>query len=126
MEHLSQHRIPGLHVVDGPVPVTERPGGHVVEVTGDLDLYTGPSLRQALFALADEQPGRRVAVDLSGLRFLDSSGLGVLIAGLKRIRAGGGTLALVGCAGAVLEVLVVTGLDRAFPLHDTVDEALAE
>lgn len=94
----------------------------VVEVRGEVDLYTAPQLREELTGLAEG--GRsRIAVDLSGVEFLDSTGLGVLIVGLKRCREKDGSLALVGPREPVHKVLAITGLDKVFPIHDTVSQA---
>ncbi len=96
----------------------------VVEVGGDLDVETGPALREALYSLAAVQE-RDVVLDLSRVSFLDSSGLGVLVGALKRLRAGDGMLHLAGCTSAVTDVLSLTGLSRVFLMHDDVDAALA-
>jgi anti-sigma B factor antagonist len=94
----------------------------VVEVQGEVDLYTAPQLREKLTGLTEG--GRsRIAVDLSGVEFLDSTGLGVLIVGLKRCRERDGSLALVGPREPVHKVLAITGLDKVFPIHDTVSQA---
>lgn len=105
-------------------PTVRRVGDvPVVEVGGDLDVQTGPALREALYRLAAEQE-REVVLDLSGVGFLDSSGLGVLVGALKRLRAHDGTLRLAGCQQAVTDVLSLTGLNRVFFLHADVEAAL--
>ena len=53
---------------------------------GELDLEGAPELRRALIEAIDEQPGRQLVVDLEGVDFIDSAGLGVLVGGLKRAR----------------------------------------
>jgi anti-sigma B factor antagonist len=89
----------------------------VVEVRGEVDLYTAPRLKTLLTELTGG--GRnRLAVDFSGVEFMDSTGLGVLISGLKRCREAGGTLALVGPTESVRKVLGITGLDQVFTIHD--------
>src|SRR4051794_41985690 len=65
----------------------------VVTVTGEVDVETAPRLRSALLSTAD-QPALMVVVDLRDVTFLDSTGLGVLVAGLKRARENGGGLHL--------------------------------
>ncbi|MFN8075722.1 MAG: STAS domain-containing protein [Kineosporiaceae bacterium] len=96
----------------------------VVEVGGDLDVQTGPALREVLYELA-AKGGQDVVLDLSQVSFLDSSGLGVLVGALKRTRAAGGSLRLAGCSGSVLDVLTLTGLNRVFALEPDVATALA-
>src|SRR2546423_4848701 len=69
---------------------TENVGDAVVlHVAGEVDVFTAPQLREALVG-AIEQGSRDVVVDLQGVDFLDSTGLGVLVAGLKRVRQYGG------------------------------------
>lgn len=87
----------------------------ILEVEGELDLYTSPQLRDRLMALSDEGADR-IALDLSRVPFMDSSSLGVLVMGLKRLREKGGELALVGPTGSPLKVLALTGLDRVFQI----------
>lgn len=97
----------------------------VVEVGGDLDVQTGPALREELYALA-AQGEADVVLDLSRVGFLDSSGLGVLVGGLKRMRASQGSLRLAGCTAAVADVLNLTGLNRVFLMFEDVPSAVAD
>jgi anti-sigma B factor antagonist len=94
----------------------------VVEVKGEVDLYTAPRLKTLLTDLTGA--GRtRIAVEFGGVQFMDSTGLGVLISGLKRCREGGGTLALVAPTEPVRKILGITGLDQVFEIHDDLAEA---
>ena len=87
--------------------------------TGDTTkLYTGPELRRPLIEITESDAAAQVLVDLTGVTFIDSSGLGVLIGGLRRLRTGGGTLAITGATGQVEQVLTVTGLLTVFPVHE--------
>jgi anti-sigma B factor antagonist len=89
----------------------------VVEVRGEVDLYTAPRLKTVLTEFTGR--GRtRIAVEFGGVEFMDSTGLGVLISGLKRCREAGGTLALVAPTEPVRKVLSITGLDQVFSIHD--------
>jgi anti-sigma B factor antagonist len=94
----------------------------VVDVTGEVDLYTSPRLKDLLTDLAAGGQ-TRIAVEFEGVEFMDSTGLGVLISGLKRCREGGGNLALVAPTEPVRKVLSITGLDQVFSIHGTVSEA---
>jgi anti-sigma B factor antagonist len=100
----------------------DRGGWTVVEAKGEIDLYTAPKLKEELGGLV-EQDRVRIAVDLAGVEFLDSTGLGVLIGSLKRCRERGGEFALAAPRETVQKVLQITGLDKVFPIHATVDEA---
>jgi anti-sigma B factor antagonist len=94
----------------------------ILAAKGEVDLYTAPRLKDELARLAGS--GRaRVTVDLGDVEFLDSTGLGVLISGLKRCREAGGDLRLASPREPILKVLSITGLDRVFPIHETVEDA---
>jgi anti-sigma B factor antagonist len=94
----------------------------VVEVTGELDLYTAPSFRESVLEAGDGEPAK-VIVDFRGLGFIDSSGLGAIVACLKHLRERGGDLALVAPEGSGLRRLMdLTGLDRVLTLYASTDE----
>ena len=96
----------------------------IVAVKGEVDLYTAPALKERVADLVSS--GRhRIAVDLAGVEFMDSTGLGVLIGGLKRCKEAGGSLALIGPREPVLKVLAITGLDKVFAIHESVEQASA-
>jgi anti-sigma B factor antagonist len=94
----------------------------VLEVGGEVDLYTAPELRERLTALV-EGGNRRIVVDLGRVEFLDSTGLGVLVGALRRLRGVDGELALVCAQERLLKIFRITGLDRVFTLYDSVDAA---
>jgi anti-sigma B factor antagonist len=97
------------------IDVQEGPEAVVLVLRGELDLPTSPKLREALVDVIGE--GRRVVVDLEGLSFLDSVGLGILVSGLKRARSHGGELEIVCANRAVLRPFELTGLDEVFTIH---------
>jgi len=97
-------------------------GWAVLEVQGEVDLYTSSQLREAIVRLTEEDENR-IVIDLYNVSFMDSSGLGVLVAGLKRVRERAGELALVFGEGSVQKVFGITGLDKIFPTHRSVGEA---
>ena len=104
---------------------TRTVAGHrVLEVGGEIDVYTAPQLRERLIALV-EWGDRRVVVDLAKVDFLDSTGLGVLVGGLKRLRSHDGDLLLVCTQSRILKVFEITGLTKVFSIYDTVDDAVA-
>ncbi len=102
----------------------EAGGKSVVAVAGDIDVYTAPQLDEALTALNDAGKNT-IVVDLSGVEFLDSTGLGVLVKALKRTREQGGSLAVVAVQDRITKVFRITGLDAAISLHSSVDDAIA-
>lgn len=96
----------------------------VLAVAGEIDVYTAPRLREQLLELA-RSGAQTVVTDLSGVTFVDSTGLGVLVSGLKRFREAGGDLLLVVTQPQILKVLEITGLTTVFSIHETADAALA-
>ena len=94
----------------------------VLTVEGEVDIATAPKLREKLVELA-AAGATRVVVDLEKVEFLDSTGLGVLIGGMKRLRSTDGDLTLVCTQPRILKVFEITGLNRAFAIHDSVDQA---
>ena len=99
-------------------------GTTVIEVSGEIDVYTAPRLREALVSLVDAG-NYRVIVDMERVEFLDSTGLGVLVGGLKRVRAHDGGIDLVCTQGRILRIFRITGLSKVFNIFDTVEEAVA-
>jgi anti-sigma B factor antagonist len=103
--------------------VEKRDGATVVSLTGELDLYNAEDVRAALLAATGEEPAVLV-VDLEQVTFIDSTALGVLIEARSRMSDRGGFhLAAPGLE--TRRALEVSGLDRHFAVHDTVDAALA-
>jgi anti-sigma B factor antagonist len=94
----------------------------VVDVKGEIDVYTAPKLRESLIELVSEG-SYNVVVNLEDVDFLDSTGLGVLVGALKRVKAHDGTLSLVCTQDKILKIFKITGLTRVFDIHDSVDEA---
>ena len=108
----------GLEVDDGHPPYT------VLAVKGEVDVYTAPRLREKLVELVSEGK-HQIIVDLEGVDFLDSTGLGVLVGGLKRLRSHEGDLVLVCTQPRILKVFEITGLTKVFAIHDSVASAAA-
>lgn len=95
----------------------------IVEVVGEVDVYTAPRLKDRLLQL--ERDGMHsLVVDLAQVGFIDSVGLGVLIGALRRARAGGGTLVLSGPNPRIRRILDITGLSSAFTVVADVDEGV--
>ena len=95
----------------------------VVSLFGELDVATAPSLREQLITLINDGAGHLV-LDLEGLDFLDSTGLGTMIGALKRARTHGGDVRLVCTQARIRRLFEITGLDKALPLHASLAEAV--
>ena len=105
---------------------SERRDGGVVVITiaGELELRAGADLKSRLSDAVDSG-ARTIVVDMSAVTFIDSTGLGALVGGLKRVRAVDGELALVCVDRSIVRIFEITGLDRVFPLHETLADALS-
>ena len=97
---------------------------HVIELGGEVDLYTAPEFKERMVELI-ESGKKQIVVDLSKATFIDSTTLGVLVGGVKRLRPAGGSLALVCTDENITKIFEITGLDRVFPIHSSRDDALA-
>ena len=95
---------------------------HLVTLDGDLDSYSAPELRGLLTGLLANGPAR-IVLDCSALDYVDSSGLGTLVAVLKQTSDAHGALVLACPQEKVMRVLRVTGLHRLFPVYDSVEAA---
>lgn len=98
-------------------------GAVLVKVQGDLDLASAPALKWGLADLLRAGSGLLV-LDLSGVAFMDSTAIGVLV-GIERTLGPGQRLALVHLREEVLKVFEITGLEHSFAIFDNVDDALA-
>jgi anti-sigma B factor antagonist len=110
--------------MDLDLNVRREEGHAILEVTGEIDVYTAPRLREKLIELVNEG-SYHLIVDLEKVDFLDSTGLGVLVGGLKRVRNHDGTLQLVCTQEKILKIFRITGLTKVFPIHATVADAAA-
>jgi anti-sigma B factor antagonist len=116
--------LPEVGAIDLVLESRTESGWGVLEVKGEVDLYTSPQLRDNVTEMIEQGQGR-IIIDLTDVGFMDSSGLGVLVTALKRVRERDGSLALVCPEGSVHKVLTITGLDRVFPISGSVAEATA-
>jgi len=101
-----------------------KDGIEVVNVEGEIDIYTAPRLRELLIDLAGKN-NYQLIVNLEKVGFLDSTGLGVLVGGLKRVRPHDGWLDLVCTQERILKIFKITGLTKVFGIYQTVDQAIA-
>ena len=104
---------------------TRHEDGHtIIEVGGEIDVYTAPKLRDKITELVGNGDYHLV-IDMEKVDFLDSTGLGVLVGGLKKVRAHDGSMRLICNQERLLKIFRITGLDRYFTLHDSVEAASA-
>ena len=122
---MPSSEVPGAEAFS--VTVECRDAFFVVAATGELDVYTSPNLRQSLDSVLAEG-AEKVVVDLTGLSFIDSSGLGVLVGTQKRIKElPRGSFAVVCHDGStVRRLLTLTGLAHVLSVHDSLSAALLD
>ena len=106
--------------MDLTLATREVDGRAVVGVGGEIDVYTAPKLRDAITDLV--AAGKYdIVIDLEAVEFLDSTGLGVLVGGLKKVRAHDGSLELVCTQERLLKIFRITGLAKVFVIRDSAD-----
>jgi anti-sigma B factor antagonist len=105
--------VPGY--VDFELSVHDDDGVTVVRVSGDLDCYSAPQLRAALSTLVADGH-RLVVVDVGGTNFIDSTGLGVLVGGVRRLREGGGNMVLRSPSALTRKLFEITGVAKLFEI----------
>jgi anti-sigma B factor antagonist len=110
--------------VDLTLSTREADGITVVAVGGEIDVYTAPRLRDKFTELV-AAGSYDIIVDMQEVEFLDSTGLGVLVGGLKKVRAHDGSLDLVCTQDRLLKIFRITGLAKVFVIHDSAESALA-
>jgi anti-sigma B factor antagonist len=111
--------------MDLELETTQRDGVAVLTLRGEIDVYTAPRMRQAIVDLVDAG-SLNIVVDMQKVDFLDSTGLGVLVEGLKRVRTRNGNLSIVVTQDKILKIFDITGLNKAFPIHGSLEDALKE
>lgn len=96
----------------------------IVALVGEVDLHHTPEVHKALVTACQQEP-ERLVVNLEGVSYLDSSGIGTLVEVFRRVNGYGGKLALCGLSERVLSVFEITKLDKFFKIHDSEPEALS-
>jgi anti-sigma B factor antagonist len=99
-------------------------GAYVIALSGEVDLYTAPEFKQQLLDVIGNG-AKNVIVDFSNTTFIDSTTLGVLVGGVKRLRPNDGQLSLVCSDRNITKIFEITGLDRVFTIHPTREEAVS-
>ena len=100
-----------------------KDGIEVVDVEGEIDVYTAPRLRELLIELVNTG-FYQLVVNMEKVEFLDSTGLGVLVGGLKKVRAQDGSMELICSQDRLLKIFRITGLAKVFTIHDSETSAL--
>lgn len=114
----------GRAIIDLSIQIEERGRWKVLRVAGEIDLYTSPQLRERLLEAAASAEGAPfIALDLTEVGFVDSSGLGVVVGGLKHVREMSGDLVAVAADDSPLaKLLALTSLDGAVHRMTSLDQ----
>ena len=105
-------------------PSPQHPGTSIVDVEGEVDVLTSPRLKAALAEIVDAGAST-IVVNLEGVQYMDSTGLGVLVSALKRIREKSGSIVLTGLNPHLSKIFEITGLRKVFKLYLNEADALA-
>ncbi len=101
-----------------------REGVPILDVVGEIDIYTTPQFKEAISAAIDEgKPG--IVINMTKVTYMDSSGFGTLLSATKRLRPIDGALYLSGCNEAITRMLQITRLNTIFGVYATEEDALA-
>jgi anti-sigma B factor antagonist len=95
----------------------------LIDLEGEIDVYTAPNLKQQIITLLDSGV-RHILVNLTNVEYLDSTALGVLIGGLKRLRERDGSLDLICPNQRIKRVFEITGLDKIFDMYASEADAM--
>lgn len=97
---------------------------HIIDVNGEIDLYSSPMLREYIFKTIKQQKPEQLVVDLSDVIYTDSSGIATLVEGLQLAQDHDAAFKLVGLSETVLEVFQLVRLERVFDIYPTEEEAI--
>jgi anti-sigma B factor antagonist len=95
----------------------------LVDLEGEIDVLTSPRLKTALAAIVDAG-ALTIVLNLGRVQYMDSTGLGVIVSALKRIREKDGAIVLTGLSPHLAKIFEITGLRKVFDVYPTEDEAL--
>ena len=110
--------------MDLSLETRELDGHTLVAVGGEIDVYTAPKLRDKITELVGSGH-HSLIIDMEKVDFLDSTGLGVLVGGLKKIRAEDGSMSLICSQERLLKIFQITGLAKVFTIHSSEAAALS-
>ncbi len=106
------------------IDVRKESGTAVISVVGDIDLYSSPQVRQTILDAVSQKTESRVLINLTGVKYIDSSGVASLVEGLQLARKSQIKFGICGLNKAPRQVLELTRLISVFEVFDSLDEAL--
>lgn len=102
------------------IDVKETDAAIELTVSGEIDAYTAPKLRETLFPLSEEN-GVKMIVDLTGVSYMDSTGLGVFVGVFKNVRANDGEFKIVGLSERLQRLFEITGLADIININSQIE-----
>jgi anti-sigma B factor antagonist len=109
--------------MDLEIKVRSCSGASIIDLVGEVDAYTSGRFREIMMGVIEEG-ARHLVVSMTDVQYIDSSGLGALVGGLKRIREKDGRISIVCDKPQVRKVFEITGLERVFPMYDNEKDAV--
>ncbi|MBF0330106.1 MAG: STAS domain-containing protein [Nitrospirae bacterium] len=104
------------------INIREYKGGKVIEVLGEIDLYSSPLLRNQLMFFVKKKESLLI-VDFGGVSYIDSSGIATFVEGLKGVMSFGGKMKMFGLRPAIMEIFSFSKLDKVFDIYGTIEDA---
>ncbi|MDQ7822733.1 MAG: STAS domain-containing protein [Candidatus Eremiobacteraeota bacterium] len=98
--------------------------GYVIEVQGEIDVYTSPRVKETINELIEKE-NYVLIINLEEVRYIDSTGLGVLIGALKKVREHNGSISLICTNPQIKKIFNITGLVKIFGIYKSEEEAIA-
>ena len=105
------------------IEIKDYQGMKVMALSGEIDMYTSPALREQMMGLIDKRV-TPLLVDFKGVPYIDSSGIATFVEGLKRMMSYGGRLKLIGLLEGVKEIFSFSKLDKVFEIYGSFEDAL--
>jgi len=105
------------------IEIIDYQGIKVLALSGEIDMYTSPTLREELMGLINKRV-TPLLVDLKEVSYIDSSGIATFVEGLKRMMSYGGRLKLVGLLEGVKEIFSFSKLDKVFEIYGNLEDAI--
>lgn len=104
--------------------IREIDGMKVLDVAGEIDVYTAPQFKDAVNSIIDDGQ-KHLIIDMGAITYMDSSGFGALLSATRRLRPQGGTINLVKCNTSIDRILRITRLNTVFAVYDSLDDAIS-
>ncbi|EOR26219.1 anti-sigma factor antagonist [Cytobacillus oceanisediminis] len=102
------------------IDVKEKELDVEVKVSGEIDAYTAPKLRERIYSFS-EQEGIKMIIDLSDVNYMDSTGLGVFVGIFKNVRANNGEFKLIGLSSRLIRLFEITGLADIIDINSKIE-----